>query len=385
MTRDTVSSIESTAATRAMTIRRIVIAWAIYGCVASLQQDISSAIRGMPIPLWMGFALQYPQVVLWAAFTPLILWLGRRFPLRGPGWPKRLLLHIVASAVLVFIVHLTFEIYLPWFPWQQSGTLITRTLDLFGLWAIADSMLYWVVLAIGHVQQEAERNVARERRQVALEEQLARARLDALTHRLQPHFLFNTLHAISSLVLENPAAANDMLVRLSDLLRLTLSRTETPFVPLDQELELLEHYLALQEMRFGDRLVIELTVASGTPPALVPALLLQPLVENAVRHAIAGGARPARVRIVIGAAGAQLQCSVEDNGPGFRPGFDEGEGLRNTRARLAEAYGDRHELTLATGPEGGAAVRIAIPVEPPESTAGRPGPASRRVPAHDDA
>jgi two-component system, LytTR family, sensor kinase len=355
---------------RALTVRRILIAWAIYGCVASLQQDLSSSIRGMSISLWMGFALQLPQTALWAAFTPLILWLGRRFPLRGSGWPKRLLLHVGFSAVLVFAVHLTFELYLPWFPWPQSGTLITRTLDVFGLWAIADSMLYWVVLAIGHVQQVTEENRARQRRQVVLEEQLARARLDALTHRLQPHFLFNTLHAISSLVLEHPAAANEMLVRLSDLLRLTLSCTETPFVPLDQELELLEHYLALQEMRFGDRLVIELAVASGTPSALVPALLLQPLVENAVRHAIAGGARPARVRIGIGAAGVRLCCTVEDNGPGFRDGFEEGEGLRNTRARLAEAYGDRQELLLGAGRDGGASVTITIPVEPPEAVSG---------------
>lgn len=349
--------------------RRVLIVWAVYGFVSSLQQDLSASLNGHPIALWVGFALQLPQACIFAAYTPLILFLGRRFPLRGRGWRWRLALHVGFSAIVVFTDYLAFETYLPWF-WPSDVPLITRTLRLYGLWAMADSLLYWVVLAIGHVQQEVERVAERARRENALKEQLSRARLDALTVRLQPHFLFNTLHAISSLVVERPRDANRMITRLSDLLRLTLHRTRTPFVPLQQELDLLEHYVALQELRFGDHLAITLTVAPDLPSATVPALLLQPIVENAVRIAIGTGNRDARVDVVVGLSGDRLRLAVLDNGPGFpRDGerLAEGEGLRNTRERLREAYGDRHTFTLADRAGGGASVVIEVPVEPASS------------------
>jgi len=346
--------------------RQVVIAWTLYGCVTAVQEDIAAALRGIPIPFWQGFGLQLPQAWIWAALTPVILRLGARFPLRGPGWPWRLLLHVAVSSVFVLMIHLVYEAYLPLL-WPQSAPLLKRTLSVYVLWVTADSMLYWVVLAIGHVKQEAARVAAKARREAVLEEHLARARLDALTLRLQPHFLFNTLHAISALVLERPKDANRMIARLSDLLRLTLSRTRTPFVPLRQELELLEHYIALQELRFGDHLSVNLVVSSDVSGGTVPALLLQPIVENAVRHAIGEGEQAARVDIVVGRVGNSLRLEVSDNGPGFRGGegtLEEGEGLRNTRARLQEAYGDRQRLVLANGAAGGASVTIELPIEP---------------------
>jgi signal transduction histidine kinase len=314
----------------------------------------------------MGFALDMPKVWIWAAMSPLILRLARRYPLHGPGWPARLLLHTVLSALFVLVGYLAFEIYYPWFPWPVDQPLMARTLRFFALSAVTDSLLYWVVLAFGHVEQEAARAVARERRATVLEEQLSRARLDALTVRLQPHFLFNTLHAISTLVLESPRNANRMITRLSDMLRLTLSRTRTPFVPLHQELELLEHYIAIQDLRFGDHLSINLTVAGDATSATVPALLLQPIVENAVRHAIGAGNPEARVDIEIRRVGDRLRLEVHDNGPGFKrdmAGLEEGEGLRNTRARLREAYGEHQLFALADRPEGGASVTIELPIE----------------------
>ena len=351
---------------RLLTGRRIVVAWAIFGSISSLQTALSSSIHGYPIPVWMGFALEMPQIVLWAALTPLILWLGRRFPLRGPGWPLRLLLHVLLGGLCVLIEQLAFEIYLPWFPWPQPVPLVTRTLQGFGLWAVSDSLLYWVVLAVGHVEQEAIRVVAKERQQSMLMSQLSRARLDALTIRLQPHFLFNTLHAISSLVVDKPREANRMIARLSELLRLTLHRTRSPFVPLHQELELLEHYIALQEMRFGERLQISLTVASDAPMVDVPALLLQPIVENAVRYADCSSDGAPRVDILVRRTSDRLRLEVRDNGPGFPvvgSVIQEGEGLRNTRARLQEAYGDRQVFSLGSNAVGGATVIIEIPAD----------------------
>lgn len=349
-----------------LSFRRILIAWTLYGCVVGLQQNLSASVRGDPMPFWAGFGLQLPQAWIWAALTPAILSLAARFPLRGPGWPRRLLLHVAVSAVFVFVVELAFELYLPWFPWPTRTPLVRRTLTLFALWATADSMLYWVVLAIGHVQQEAARVTAKARREAVLEEQLTHARLDALALRLQPHFLFNTLHAISTLVLESPKDANRMIARLSELLRLTLNRTRSPFVPLQQELELLEHYIALQELRFGDHLSIRLTVPPGVGSSAVPALLLQPIVENAVRHAIGAGNRAARVDIDVRREANHLRFDVQDNGSGFRTddgSVEEGEGLRNTRARLREAYGDRHRFIVADSTLGGASVTIELPIE----------------------
>jgi two-component system LytT family sensor kinase len=158
-----------------------------------------------------------------------------------------------------------------------------------------------------------------------------------------------------------------MITRLSDLLRLTLSHTRTPFVPLQQELKLLEHYIALQELRFGDHLRINLTVPADVPSVTVPALLLQPLVENAVRHAIGKGNRSAHVDIIVQGTADRLRLQVQDNGSGFQSnenGLEEGEGLRNTRARLREAYGDRQALILSDSASGGASVTIEVPIAP---------------------
>jgi LytS/YehU family sensor histidine kinase len=201
-------------------------------------------------------------------------------------------------------------------------------------------------------------------RAAQLEAQLAEARLDALRMQLHPHFLFNTLHAISALMARDVPAARRMMTRLSDLLRFSLEQEVTDEVPLAEELDFLDRYVEIQRARFPDRLHVEMDVEPDAQAALVPRFMLQPLVENAIRHGI--DRRPGGGRVVVRARvnDHRLKIEVEDNGPGFPSGADyrEGVGLRSTRARLEHLYGGGGELDLAAAPGGGALVRVVIPV-----------------------
>jgi LytS/YehU family sensor histidine kinase len=220
-------------------------------------------------------------------------------------------------------------------------------------------LIYAMVVGLYHAVRAAR-----------LETQLMQARLDALTGQLQPHFLFNTLHTISAFVLEDPKQANRMITRLSDLLRHSFSREHGPLVTLEEELELLDHFVAIQEARFGDRLKVTFRVEAGTGAAAVPTFLLQPLVENAIQHGAALQGRIAEVEIAAMRAGDWLRLEVRDNGPGISAAVQEaaagrngGVGIANTRARLAQLYGAGHRFELANAPEGrgGAIATVEIP------------------------
>ncbi len=203
-----------------------------------------------------------------------------------------------------------------------------------------------------------------------LEAQLARARLDALTARLRPHFLYNALNTISALVLEDPKGANRMIARLSELLRQAFDRTEEKDVPLEQEIQLLEHYVRIQEMRFAERVQVRFMIQAETARARVPPLLLQPLVENAITHGMSGidgshASRPVAIEVRSCVVGEHLVLTVRDNGPGFKHASaqTEGVGLTSARARLLELYGSSYVLALNNLPMGGAEVRIEIPFQ----------------------
>jgi LytS/YehU family sensor histidine kinase len=191
--------------------------------------------------------------------------------------------------------------------------------------------------------------------------QLAEARLEALTAQLQPHFLFNTLQGISTLITRDPIAADKMLTSLSDLLREVLRRGERREVDLDEELRVLEPYLDISRWRFGDRLTVRTDADADSRRALVPFFILQPLVENAVHHGVSSRAGPATIHIEAARAGDRLWLAVTDDGPGTPPDTKPGIGLTNTKARLDELYGDRHTLELDRPPGGGFRVRVGIP------------------------
>lgn len=196
------------------------------------------------------------------------------------------------------------------------------------------------------------------------ERELARAQLQALRAQVHPHFLFNTLNTIAALVPDQPRAADRMIAELATLLRASLRSDGALEVPLREELELVRAYLDIEQVRFGPRLTAEWDVDEAAGSALVPALLLQPLVENAVRHGLWPRDEPGRVRIAAHRSGGELRIAVEDDGVGVAPGgpVAEGVGLANSRARLRRLYGADHRFALAAGPGGaGVAVRVVLP------------------------
>jgi sensor histidine kinase YesM len=221
------------------------------------------------------------------------------------------------------------------------------------------------LVAIAHALRYYERAKDRERRGLELQASLAQARLQALRMQMNPHFLFNTLNSIASLVQEDGKKAEEMIESLSELLRLTLRTTERQEVTVREELQFLERYLHIEKTRFGDRLQIERDIAPETLNAMVPILLLQPLVENAVKHGIETQIAPGLIRLQIGRVHEKLVCKVTDNGR--NPGgaatgeLKEGIGLGNTRSRLNELYGDQSLMKLGFGRGTGFTAEIHIP------------------------
>jgi LytS/YehU family sensor histidine kinase len=234
-------------------------------------------------------------------------------------------------------------------------------------------LAYVSLVGLAHAAHYYGRFRERERRAAALEAQLAKARLSALQAQLHPHFLFNALNAISTLVERDKAAAQEALASFSELLRLALSQADQPEVPLRQDLEFLRRYVEIQQTRLGDRFHFEEAVAPEILDCLAPPLLLQPLVENAIRHGLELSAAPGCVRVVGRADGSRVVLTVEDNGAGPEPAVGKnnggaGIGLDNLRARLETLYGPEQKVEFGPRPEGGARTRVEFPLRRSSST-----------------
>jgi two-component sensor histidine kinase len=244
--------------------------------------------------------------------------------------------------------------------------------------------IFWGLVGVAHALRFYEHSKARERRAAELESRLAQARLQALRMQLNPHFLFNTLNSIASLVQDQPQAG-EMIEALSELLRQTLSASERAEVTLREELHLLDRYLLIEQIRFGDRLRVQQRIEPAALDAVVPILILQPLVENAVKHGIEAQIAPGLIRIEVERVGASLKLEVSDNGRGLDaagPGtLKEGVGLGNTRSRLKELYGEAASLTLRPRHTGGLSAELRIPwraAHPPAGAAPH-GPGAEAV------
>lgn len=341
--------------------------WTAYWFLNAAQQYLGySMSRGYAVPFWISLLLQAPLAYTWALATPGILWLGRRFPFDRRGWPLSIAVHLVVSCSFVFLLDLMYA-------WHAANVLPLRTMPLFARatqsfvsWVLVDGLLYWTLLSVSYAVEHYRRYRERELTAAQLEAQLAQADLQALKMQLHPHFLFNALHTIGSLV---RTGDRDNAVRvvagLGDLLRRVLDGGAQQEVPLKQELDFIRNYLEIEQIRFHDRLTVAITADPEVLDANVPHLILQPLVENAIRHGIA----PHRAggRVVVGARRVddRVQLVVRDDGPGIGNGDGEtarpGIGLSNTRARLARLYGDDYELEVSNAPGGGLEARIAVP------------------------
>ena len=325
----------------------------------------SEGIRRPFLPMLLWQLLGWSP---WVGLTPLVLLLARHFPFARAPWRRALPVHLVACT-LAAAAHLAFFTYVtirlaPFGPdphprpfWEM---FLGRATSQFHI----DLLTYCAILGVSYAMSYYGRFREREARAAQLEAQLTQAQLQALKMQLHPHFLFNTLNGIAGLVRDNRnKAAVEMLAGLSDLLRYTLENAGRQEVPLGEELDFLELYLNIQQMRFPDRLNVEMHVAPETLRALVPNLILQPLVENAVRHGVAPRTARGTVGVRAARAAGFLKLEVYDDGPGLRRGNGraEGIGLANTRARLAQLYGADHSFSVTNRAEGGTTAALTIP------------------------
>jgi signal transduction histidine kinase len=343
--------------------------WTAYGVLGSVQEDLWGYISGQPISIWTGLAMQLPTAWCWAALTPAVLWLGRRLPLRGRGWPVRAFVHLLIATAIFFLISVFFNAYGPIVnPGFAGGTLLaTRSVRTFVFFFAEDSMLYFAILAFGLAADEAAAARARELQQSELAAQLATARLSALKMQLHPHFLFNTLHTVGALVRTGDRdSAVQVVAQLGDLLRTVLESAMTQEVPLGKELEFIRGYLEIERIRFRDRLSVQWDLQSDLLDASVPHLILQPLVENALRHGIAPQERAGVLVIAAQAWNGVLELAVTDNGAGLADGppasTTGGVGLQNTRLRLHQLYGAAASLEVTNAPRGGVRARLWLPL-----------------------
>jgi two-component system, LytTR family, sensor kinase len=346
----------------------IVAIWTVFGLLLSTQQWVGYTLRGNPLP-WRTLLLVWmPVAYAWAIVTPGILWLGRRFPFERGVWARSAAVHLVACSALVFLLGLGYT----WhsariLPTPASDTApLARVLQLFVAWLFTDGLLYWTVLSVGYVVAHQRRLRERELKASQLETQLVRADLQALKMQLQPHFLFNALHTIGALVRTGDRdTAIRVLAGLGDLLRRVLDGGTRQEVPLEQELEFVRAYLAIEKVRFRDRLVVSIDAPDEVRDAEVPHLILQPLVENAIRHGIAPHLDAGRLEVRARRAGTRLDLTVRDDGPGLpdasAPASAGGIGLANARARLERLYGADFDLTIGNAAGGGLEARVSLP------------------------
>jgi len=273
------------------------------------------------------------------------------------------------------LLHLS--LYLPLFTliaWPDSAAYLRSVTGAISAGLITvfplGVLVYWVILGIA-VALDLYRRYGQEQQKASrLQAQLLEAQLDALKMQLQPHFLFNTLHSLSDLVLEDAREATRMIARLGDFLRLTLDSSGSQMVRLETELEFLRCYLEIERVRFQDRLTVHFEVEHGVEPILVPNLILQPLVENAIRHGISGRLGPGRLDIEARRVDHHVEIQIRDDGPGLGAsnGADrQGVGLSNVRERLECLYGDRGTLTLQNAPGGGLVATVLLPLSAPGS------------------
>lgn len=306
-----------------------------------------------------------------------IRWLVRRLPLTARDWPRRLPVYLLSLAVFGFAATtLMWGLRSALFPLAGLGPYDYGVMPLRYLMELPMQVI-WIGVLVAAIHGFAALDAARARelRAARLESSLARSQLRNLRLQLQPHFLFNALHTVSAAMYDDPAAADEMLDQLAELLRASLRTAQADEVPLSEELALLDRYLAIQRARFGDRLAVSIQVEPGADLLLVPSLLLQPLVENAIRHGNAERAGRGAIAVRVHREDGRLVLEVEDDGPGAAGGGGpvlaghrgaagvavRGIGLSATAERLQLLYGDAQTFSAGAAPAGGFLVRAALP------------------------
>jgi LytS/YehU family sensor histidine kinase len=337
--------------------------WVVIGLAYSSHLYLYHNLQGERTTWGLQLAEAFANFGVWAALTPFVLGLARRFPVTTRTWRLALLVHVPA-ALVVSLVQVTIHVVLDmgFIHWNWTAhDMATGFRQLFARTYHFGLLVYFALVAIRQVADYYRDQAVRASQ---LEARLARAELDALKMQIHPHFLFNTLHAVSALMRRDVKAADQMVARLSEFLRMSLEAGGTQEVTLRRELEFLERYLEIEKIRFRDRLTVATSVDADTLDARVPNLILQPLVENAIRHGISKRRGAGRIEIVAARRNGALGLEVRDDGPGLAEGtLEEGIGLSNTRLRLEQLYGARHRFDVANGRAGGLVVSMEIPYQ----------------------
>lgn len=298
----------------------------------------------------------------WLLVTPFIYELATRFSFSRKSWGKPLGVHIMACLAITVVVSWYFICWNTLLGWADHSTPFRLRLLSLGLTNLPVCL---ATMGLAHAVVYHAKYRERLMESSRLEASLAQAQLEILRSKMEPHFLFNALNSIATLTRKDPGSAERMTLQLAALLRVLLDCGDAQEISLKQELELLANYVAIQQTRFCDRLTVRVNVDAELLSAPVPSLILQPLVENAIRHGIAKSAAPGWVEIVAAKHNGTIKIEIADNGVGLvrAPGDkDLGFGLRNTQARLKQLYGSKSELVLENMPEGGCRVSLGIPL-----------------------
>src|SRR5215469_1212527 len=342
--------------------------WTLMALLRATQVSLGYEMMGH-VPSWWRLAIwQLLVFYVWIAFTPMILWLGRRVKFERSHWLRSLSLHLLlGSLVSLFYLGIyssltrLLEIYPDW-----PVSLFEQFLHFTGMFFHLDLFTYGAILGIGLAADYYRKYRENELQAAELRAQLSQAQLEALRLQLQPHFLFNTLNSIVGLIRndENKDAIR-MTSGLSKLLRHVLEHAGRQEVTRGEEIEFLSRYLEIQQMRFSDRLTVEMTIDPDTLEASVPSLILQPIVENALRHGIASREAPGRVILCASRHNGLLEINVYNDGPtlpkGWRLEDCSGIGLANTRARIAQLYGRAGQLEVHNRDQSGVQATLTVP------------------------
>jgi two-component system LytT family sensor kinase len=339
--------------------------WTLFGLFMAGQAYASQMSNGSPMSWSEALVIEMTYAYLWAALTPAVLWLSRLVRVEKKNLLKGLSVHIPAAFAAAFLHRFLFCVSMAAYRNLAGGVAFSWDTIFGQLVSFLDYgvLLYGMLLLIDSVFEYHKRYRENELKAVQLESELAAAQLQALKMQLHPHFLFNTLHAISALMTEDVKAARRMIARLSDLLRFTLENTGSQEVSLKEELEWLDRYLQIELIRFQDRLKVKIVAAPDTFDALVPNLILQPIVENAIRHGIAPHSSAGRIEIRASRTNGTLTLQVQDDGEGISPAASlrKGIGLANTEARMKQLYGTSQDFRLANAEAGGLIVTLELP------------------------
>ena len=343
--------------------------WTFIGIVFTLQGYFTSYRSERPMPFMESLYLQMTWAYVYALGTPLVLWAAARLPIERSNWIRSAVLHVPISVVFSVVLTALARVII-WLVlgYRMGRPLTFQSITNFVVGNFTEGIgIYLLIALLSYAYNYYQRYREGQVKTLQLEAQLSHAQLQALKMQLHPHFLFNTLHSISALLSKDVESARKMITRLGDFLRLTLENSGSQEVTLKQEIEFLSCYLEIERIRFQNRLVTRIDLGEETLDARLPNLILQPIVENAIRHGIAPRSSPGLLEISAKQLDGVLRIQVRDNGPGLpehptsQNHFKKGLGLANTENRLQRLYGADHVFDLSNNPAGGLIVTLEIP------------------------